>query len=1014
MDTMQYSSTPAFQGIQPVAQQVGSYDLSVEEIAFSMRQHLFDPTTSTTTSAAATAPVVLLYQQVPGPSMSKHRIGAALATGEYYSDDDIDDTNPYLDCDNVGSQQFYQNETFMQNSNQHPSTKKVDETTLKTLMVNGHSTLSHLYQQQLLDDQEVSYQQPNELQDVQQKTTVSSDYPRLKSKFYEDLRQKFPKAFKNQTSTDTSPTKSAKDMSPSTAETEENGQSKCNDMSPRYLPRPPNESPRSITRNSRSLREAARLLLNQSRQNLSSTESEGEKSVTESPNSVKDRLRENKERMKQLLQSPTFGKYKDKEKDKMAENPSDKDKPTNGIHKEVANIDKLKQIMSGHSGFDNVSDSGIDGTGQSTSRSVDSCRSVGERDVGSYQLRRHASGGCLVESRNKKNREAVSSRGYHTADSDTDSGISRSDNSWHGTSNRRESSQHKQLAPSREALRMLQKRRDSHGSQSGSVKKPVMGPMKADHNIQPYVKSDESQNENFVDSWLEQGARPKHSSSTESLTMESETVRHEYFQDTPIRSNAHSKHNKDSMNTDINESLSDTSDYSNPAYRGRQNSKSNRTESPCRSVRFEDTDSDGCTSRPRSRTSSHNGSILKEPGEPKRTAPSLNPHPRRHSSYNSYSNPVCDLNNGKTDSKTHKKKGSNHSGRSSLSRQDSDDKSLYLANKSSHRGRSSSLDRGRKNRSNSNSGTSIRDSLSRISAKPPAEPIYSKVDKSRKHRSSSQPPERRLTPSRQMVGQDSWSISSNPCLNDVFDDGLLNACEESSWDRDSWVDSDLSRQSNLSGSRSSLASRASLSEKVSSLGRATKKKFSSMRRALSLDRLDKPNTVDEPPKMRKSPSLRSITTSIGKKFKRSASSSDVFSRERSGSVTSFSSTSSYTRPRRSTFETDVTVPTHLRKVGRLLQLNEDGTQVIELVKPPSGPFGFYIAKGKCNSEAGVFVTRLSDGHPEKILLGLIHVGDEILSINDVAVSGKSIDAVYDIILENERLIIKILPLSARS
>ena len=51
------------------------------------------------------------------------------------------------------------------------------------------------------------------------------------------------------------------------------------------------------------------------------------------------------------------------------------------------------------------------------------------------------------------------------------------------------------------------------------------------------------------------------------------------------------------------------------------------------------------------------------------------------------------------------------------------------------------------------------------------------------------------------------------------------------------------------------------------------------------------------------------------------------------------------RPQRTSEETDVTSPSHLRKVGKLLQMNPDGSQTVELIKPPSGPFGFYIARG---------------------------------------------------------------------
>ncbi len=60
------------------------------------------------------------------------------------------------------------------------------------------------------------------------------------------------------------------------------------------------------------------------------------------------------------------------------------------------------------------------------------------------------------------------------------------------------------------------------------------------------------------------------------------------------------------------------------------------------------------------------------------------------------------------------------------------------------------------------------------------------------------------------------------------------------------------------------------------------------------------------------------------------------------------------RLQRSSGETDVTSPSHMRKVGKLLHLNSDGSQVVELVKPPSGPFGFYIARGTSNFGSGKY------------------------------------------------------------
>ena len=45
-------------------------------------------------------------------------------------------------------------------------------------------------------------------------------------------------------------------------------------------------------------------------------------------------------------------------------------------------------------------------------------------------------------------------------------------------------------------------------------------------------------------------------------------------------------------------------------------------------------------------------------------------------------------------------------------------------------------------------------------------------------------------------------------------------------------------------------------------------------------------------------------------------------------------------------------PTHFRPIGKLLNLNPDGTQALELNKPPHGPFGFYIARGNVKYNHG--------------------------------------------------------------
>lgn len=49
---------------------------------------------------------------------------------------------------------------------------------------------------------------------------------------------------------------------------------------------------------------------------------------------------------------------------------------------------------------------------------------------------------------------------------------------------------------------------------------------------------------------------------------------------------------------------------------------------------------------------------------------------------------------------------------------------------------------------------------------------------------------------------------------------------------------------------------------------------------------------------------------------------------------------------------DVDKPSHARAIGRLISLNKDGTQEIDLRKPPHGPYGFYIAKGNAKYNHG--------------------------------------------------------------
>ena len=42
-----------------------------------------------------------------------------------------------------------------------------------------------------------------------------------------------------------------------------------------------------------------------------------------------------------------------------------------------------------------------------------------------------------------------------------------------------------------------------------------------------------------------------------------------------------------------------------------------------------------------------------------------------------------------------------------------------------------------------------------------------------------------------------------------------------------------------------------------------------------------------------------------------------------------------------------------RPVGKLQRMNPDGTQVVELTRPPNGPLGFFIAQGSSKYKQGM-------------------------------------------------------------
>ncbi|XP_078686361.1 uncharacterized protein LOC144919036 [Branchiostoma floridae x Branchiostoma belcheri] len=319
-----------------------------------------------------------------------------------------------------------------------------------------------------------------------------------------------------------------------------------------------------------------------------------------------------------------------------------------------------------------------------------------------------------------------------------------------------------------------------------------------------------------------------------------------------------------------------------------------------------------------------------------------------------------------------------------------------------------------------------------------SEPEYATVDKTRRQRRGKERPE-----SAKSAGS---SSSSNPCVVEEVDVGIESIEKPKEKKRGNTRDLAGFPDEDLCSSRSSLFDR------MQSFGKASKKKFHSLRRAVSLQSLDRPNQPAEPEaklkktpslmSLKKTPSLRSLTNLSFRRKKdmdrsrqymveddlhrdTKAKSSDRRrlrpSSAKSDNVSSGSKAPSPPkRPSSARGEQDldtssVSSPGHFRTIGRLVKMMPDNTQVIELIKPPHGPFGFYIARGNEKYNHGVFVSRLSDGYPDKLFAGLLGLGDEILEINGVAVNTITLDDVYDLMAETkEKLVLRVLPLLARN
>ncbi|XP_062337763.1 uncharacterized protein si:ch211-13f8.1 isoform X2 [Osmerus eperlanus] len=104
----------------------------------------------------------------------------------------------------------------------------------------------------------------------------------------------------------------------------------------------------------------------------------------------------------------------------------------------------------------------------------------------------------------------------------------------------------------------------------------------------------------------------------------------------------------------------------------------------------------------------------------------------------------------------------------------------------------------------------------------------------------------------------------------------------------------------------------------------------------------------------------------------------------------------------------------LRPVGGTLhpvvsQPLQDGTLLLEISRPPNGPFGFLISRGKGRPDTGVYIEQVGGGPGEGQYVGLLGVGDEILEVNGEAVGGLTLDQVTRLMTRDSTASLRILP-----
>ncbi|KAM9791578.1 uncharacterized protein ACBT44_019658 isoform 2-T2 [Syngnathus typhle] len=214
---------------------------------------------------------------------------------------------------------------------------------------------------------------------------------------------------------------------------------------------------------------------------------------------------------------------------------------------------------------------------------------------------------------------------------------------------------------------------------------------------------------------------------------------------------------------------------------------------------------------------------------------------------------------------------------------------------------------------------------------------------------------------------------------------------------------------------------------LNSVGRLVKGSRSSSMEQLSVPAASRSNASSPSPTRRRhpsvgiqrTPSLQSLHTALPLAQLRKASS--VQSLERRTERTTIlgevhipyglapSPDSPLLEAHRSLSGEDVIPSRVLRPAGRVSQAFPDGSLLLELIRPPNGPFGFVISRGKGRPDTGVYVEKVGDGTGDVPYVGLLGVADEIIQVNGEAVAGLSLDQVTRLMTRESVASLRIMP-----